>query len=287
MNHDENNNAQMVGAAHSIDCIGTDKFAQSIARLCLQAHTFGSVYISVFFRDHQPCELFSNLSQSDTTNTIAPYLKYAYILDPFYDLFKDNIGDRVVFLNECAPDDFQATDYYRLFYRETGLLDECCIFVSYGASASIVISLGNRSIHFENSMKVKASLESLLPVIVSLCRRHWPKLDPTSLVGRGRLSHQLELLFELFGSSRLSAREAEIARLILKGHSSKSIARVFHNSHETVKVHRKRIYTKLNITSQGELFSIFLEALTKTPHNSTQDPLVFIDENRFEEKPII
>jgi hypothetical protein len=43
-----------------------------------------------------------------------------------------------------------------------------------------------------------------------------------------------------------------------------------------VKVHRKRIFTKLAIASQGELFSMFLEALAKTPPNSTRDPLEFI-----------
>jgi hypothetical protein len=54
----------------------------------------------------------------------------------------------------------------------------------------------------------------------------------------------------------------------------------------TVKVHRKRTYTKLNITSQCELFSIFLEALSKTPPNLAQDPLTFIDTGQFGKKPI-
>jgi hypothetical protein len=51
-------------------------------------------------------------------------LDYAYLLDPFYDLFKEGIGDKVVFLWDCALDDFQSTDYYRLFYEETGLVGE-------------------------------------------------------------------------------------------------------------------------------------------------------------------
>jgi DNA-binding CsgD family transcriptional regulator len=282
MNRDNNNMAFMAMVAQSIDWIGTDKFEASIARLCLQTNAFDSVYISAFFNDHPPCEIYSNLSKLDTANTITPYLNYAYLLDPFYDCFKQEVGDKVVFLDECAPDDFLSTDYYRLFYEETGLLDECCVFVGFGSSASLVISLGNRSERFENTAEIKASLESLLLVISSLCRRHWPKFDSTSLIGTGRLSQQLEVSFDLFGSSRLSVREADISRLILKGHSSKSIARIFGNSPETVKVHRKRIYTKLNITSQGELFSIFLEALAKTPPNSAEDPLLFIDADRFE-----
>jgi DNA-binding CsgD family transcriptional regulator len=65
----------------------------------------------------------------------------------------------------------------------------------------------------------------------------------------------------MFATSVLSNRDSEIVRLILKGHSSKSMARVLGNSPETVKVHRKHIYAKIGITSQGELFSIFLRAL--------------------------
>ena len=87
----------------------------------------------------------------------------------------------------------------------------------------------------------------------------------------------LEKTFERFGTSLLSCREAEIVRLILKGHSSKSIARVLGNSPETVKVHRKRIFVKLNITSQGELFSLFLDALNRTPANANQDPLEYLE----------
>ncbi len=263
--------------ARSIDQIGTDEFTQSLAHLCLQTNAFDSAYIVVFFHDHAPCEIFSNLSQADTATTIQPYLSYAYLLDPFYNLFKEGVGDKVVFLHDCAPDNFHTTDYYRLFYQETGLVDECCVLVEFGPSASIAISLGNRDKVFENPQRIKNSLQTLLPVITSLCKRHWPKLDPSSLAGTGRLGHQVAASFELFGTSKLSPREADIVRLILKGHSSKSIARIFDNSPETVKVHRKRIFTKLEITSQGELFSMFLEALAKTPPNSTRDPLEFID----------
>ena len=56
----------------------------------------------------------------------------------------------------------------------------------------------------------------------------------------------------------LTHRECEIAGLILKGHSSKSIARIIEISPGTVKIHRKNIYRKLGISSQSELFSLFL-----------------------------
>ncbi len=79
-----------------------------------------------------------------------------------------------------------------------------------------------------------------------------------------------------FGTSRLSDREAEVARLILQGHSSKAIARILGNSPETVKVFRKRIHTKLGLATSAELFSLFLAALCAAPQGSKDDPLVHL-----------
>lgn len=70
---------------------------------------------------------------------------------------------------------------------------------------------------------------------------------------------------------KLSLREAEVVRLMLKGHSTKSMARLMGNSPETVKVHRKRIYSKLGICSQGELFSRFLGTQDWAPMGESQD----------------
>ena len=66
-------------------------------------------------------------------------------------------------------------------------------------------------------------------------------------------------------------------QLILKGHSSKSIARTLNNSPETIKVHRRRIYAKLGVTSQGELLSLFLAAMSKAPPTAIGDPLGYLE----------
>ena len=79
-----------------------------------------------------------------------------------------------------------------------------------------------------------------------------------------------------FGASRLSDREAEVARLILRGCSSKVIARMLGNSPETVKVFRKRIHSKLGLASSAELFSLFLAALCLDPQDAADDPLIHL-----------
>ena len=56
----------------------------------------------------------------------------------------------------------------------------------------------------------------------------------------------------------LTVREIDTARLILQGFSSKAIAQRMNISPETVKVHRRNLYHKLNVTGHGELFALVL-----------------------------
>ncbi|UWQ27753.1 helix-turn-helix transcriptional regulator [Leisingera sp. M523] len=267
----------LAGLARAIKLAGQDGFLAALADLCQSASGYDSTFIAAFFPDHPPMELFDNLSDEYSAATIKPYLDFAYFLDPFYNLFQQGIGDRVVTLGECAPDDFMSSEYYQTFYADTGLFDETSVFVAFGSGAAAVISLGSREEGFQFGPDQRAALAGLLPCIAALCRRHWPALDPNSLAGSGRMGLHLKKSFDRFATSMLSGREVEIVQLILKGHSSKSIARELGNSPETVKVHRKRIHNKLGITSQGELFSLFLEALTRAPANATGDPLSYLD----------
>ena len=93
-------------------------------------------------------------------------------------------------------------------------------------------------------------------------------------MGHGAIGHHVMAAMSHFGASRLSDREAEVARLILLGHSSKVIARMLGNSPETVKVFRKRIHTKLGLASSAELFSLFLAALCAAPEGTEEAPLI-------------
>lgn len=101
-------------------------------------------------------------------------------------------------------------------------------------------------------------------------------LPPHAFAVQGSIGLHVRTAMAQFGTSRLSDREAEVARLILQGHSSKAIARMLGNSPETVKVFRKRIHTKLGLATSAELFSLFLSALCAAPHGVADDPLIYL-----------
>src|SRR4029450_7781327 len=78
---------------------------------------------------------------------------------------------------------------------------------------------------------------------------------------RGRKIEETERMlasaFHRFGEGRLTAREAELVEPVLKGNSSEAIGKRLGIATGTVRIHRKNIYMKLGISSQGELFSRF------------------------------
>ncbi|MEX2649343.1 MAG: LuxR C-terminal-related transcriptional regulator [Alphaproteobacteria bacterium] len=67
--------------------------------------------------------------------------------------------------------------------------------------------------------------------------------------------------FEGFSTGRLTRRETQIARLILTGYPTDAIAKALGIGRGTVKNHRRRLYDKLDITTERELFSLFLAYL--------------------------
>lgn len=81
--------------------------------------------------------------------------------------------------------------------------------------------------------------------------------------GRDDLKQRVQSAFEHFGSDLLTEREREVAHMVLRGHSVKSTASQLSISPETVRMHRKNLYLKLNVGSQAELFALFIEWLRR------------------------
>ena len=256
----------------AIDAVGTRAFPRLFVELCAGLVHADAAHLSAFFTKARPVEIFSSRSEPDALSALSIYLEVGFVLDPFYQLFLNAPRDRVDGLADIAPDDFRRSEYYAKFFSALNLRDECGLMLPLNPEAALFLSMG---VHDNRKMDLNR-ITSLLPALSALARRHWTVLTPERFDGTGRLAAQLEEAFTSFGASLLSPREGEITRMILQGHSSKAIAIAFDNSPETIKVHRKRIYTKLNVSSQGELLSLFLEALRRMPAGARGDPISYI-----------
>lgn len=97
------------------------------------------------------------------------------------------------------------------------------------------------------------------PIIDSLVRRYWAECSEHA----GKNRSDIESMLDVFGNDALSPREHQVARMILKGHSSMSISLNLDIALPTVKTHRKNIYAKLGIATQSELMALFLDGINK------------------------
>ncbi len=265
-----------VTLAKCVASIGEPEFARNMSNLCMDLGNAEIVYLCAFFNDASPRELYTSRTDEDYLNSMRVYLASAYVLDPFYDLFYQGSDDGVFRLDDFAPDDFRKSEYFRTFYDSLHLKDESGMLINISDGAAVFFSFGNSAIR---TLTSNGKLQALLPLISALARRNWNILTPDQTDGSGRMKAHLQSSFRNFGRSILSPRECEISQLIMKGHSTKSIARLFDNSPETIKVHRKRVYSKLGVGTQGELMWLFLDTLGQTPIAFEGDPLEYVRPN--------
>ncbi len=258
-----------------IASIGNQSVAMQLATLCQSISGYETSLIVAFSHDQRPIHVFDNLPPDVSGKVLRPYFDGAYLLDPLYSLYLNQAPDGIYRIIDLAPDNFTESEYYKSYYSETELSDETCIFINIGNETSLTISLGNR-----NSPKIKnadiAKLQTILPLLSTVCQKHEETMgirNGNTTETKWLMGAPLDRAFNNFGKDHLSQREREVVQLTLKGHSNKSIARLLDITIDTVKVYNKRFHTKLNISTQAELFSLFLEAISMVPIDSDVDPL--------------
>ena len=83
-----------------------------------------------------------------------------------------------------------------------------------------------------------------------------------------------DVAFKTFATGKLTPRETQITRLMLAGYPTEAIAKTLGIGRGTVKNHRRRLYDRLDITTERELFSLFLEFLANPPGPEPHQPPV-------------
>ncbi|MEX5343816.1 response regulator transcription factor [Pseudomonas sp. I2] len=186
------------------------------------------------------------------------YLSGLYQLDPFYQACQDGLPSGLYRLDEVAPDQFQQSEYYLNYFHANVLEDEVQFILQLPGQGALSLSLGMRQPFDVGQCGL---LAMLCPWVLALMQQHWPLRSQRLLPTGEPVAAQVRDALSHFGAGVLSERELEIARLILRGYSSKAMAERLAISPETVKVHRRHLYAKLDISSQPELFSLFLQSL--------------------------
>ena len=207
-------------------------------------------------------------------------LQAAYLIGPYYNnIVRAQADSGFYTIDEIAPDAFRESEYHRIYYREKHASDEGMFFVPLGAGISLGLLAERRNPSPRFSGAEISWFKDITPLLSALVRQRW-RIVGTSEGGQSQKNQHMVTALECFGRDVLSEREREIAELMLRGHSSKSGARALGISPETERVHRKRLYAKLSISSQAELFWLFIQSVRYFNPATHNDPLkLLIDQN--------
>lgn len=248
--------------AHAIRAVGQPEFAEAFSHCVRQLMPFDNLIILAYHKHHNPVDFYRECHNPVVYMTMdSHYLKAAYLLDPYYQAHLNGLQAGVHRLFELAPDQFRQTSYFRKYYQNTTLVDEIAVFASLGSDTTLTACFGrDGSSNQLYSQQDFAAIKQYEHVLTTLCELHWQSYVPSTLSAERSLpvTERLRAALKQQHDIRLSGRQAEVALYILQGHSSLSISLHLGISRETVKVFRRQLYSKCNISSQAELFALMM-----------------------------
>ncbi|WP_286237761.1 helix-turn-helix domain-containing protein [Neptuniibacter halophilus] len=222
---------------------------------------FDTILMVTFKKSLRPIILHPS-DPAEQSPTLRNYLSKAYVLDPLFNSIQAGNTPQVSRLVEIAPDSFETSEYYQNCYKNFDLVDEINLIIELNQGVNCSISLGRKTNLGTITRAELHRLQEAYPVINALVRQFWLS-QSQEYVKYEKSDSAMKQALNTFGSGVLTRREQEISGLILQGHSSKAIASMLNISLGTVKVHRKNIHTRLNTSTQSEIFTLFLAHLNE------------------------
>jgi DNA-binding CsgD family transcriptional regulator len=244
--------------AAAINALGADEFPERLLDVIQTMSDADASMILHYWPDRTPAVVVDRLDPKERPYLYGDYLAGVYRLSPFYRASAALNAPQLVRLKDIAPEGFNQSEYYKSYFARIGMSDLAGMLLPVPGNGVVHLSFARKQGRPGFSRAMLGDLTESIPVFAALAQRHWK-----SSARRAGESAGKSPLDSLRADFDLTKREAEIAEAILAGHSSKSAARSLAIASETVKVHRKHLYAKLGIASQGELFSLFLARLSR------------------------
>jgi len=254
--------------------IGSERLPSLLVLMLKSLVPFDNAVILHYRHDEQPLLLYNDAPPLEQEKQIDKFVNGVFLLDPFYRAAVDAHASGLHRLSDLAPIGFEKTEYYRSYFRYTEIKDEIGFIIHLSAGQFINISMGRVSLSQRFNRTHINVLEDITEVIETVCKLQWATENGPQQAPENKLPGQLDSALKDFGTAYLTDRETQVVQLFLHGHSTKSIAERLGISPETVKLHRKNSYAKLDVSSQAELFHLFIDSLASLSNYSGGDPLV-------------
>ncbi len=252
-------------ASRLIGQLNSPAFAELISEEICHLVEFDLTAILAYPMGKPPLLLHNGLKGVSAHGVMDTYLGGTYLLDACYVACTKNAKDGFYRLSDVAPDEFFFANYYNspevhpCISMESGSLAEEVFYLNQPTKGFFLcFSLMRTAGREKFSTDEFAILRKAAPLVNALVAKNWHSLHSSYHQDQSTERDPMETAFSTFERGRLSPREQHIVSLILRGHSSYSIGNQLGIVEGTVKNHRKSIYAKLTISSQAELFALFV-----------------------------
>lgn len=254
--------------------IGTPDFAPGLAAALGSLAPFDLDCVFAYPGQARPRLLHDGLKGISSAPVMQNYLDGTYLLDAVYTSCLRRVPAGLYRLADLAPDDFFEGEYYNspdvhpcISMESRALAEEVVFLVPVGSRVYLAYSLMRQNASGPFSDEDFRRLMTTAPLATAMMASHWRQIgeadEPSSASPAPAPEEAMELAFRTFLPNRLTPREQTIVSLVLRGHSSLSIGNLLDIAEGTVKIHRKNLYAKLGISSQTELFNLFLKHILK------------------------
>ena len=252
--------AQTTLLADVIASLGTGSFGAGLLAFIRTVVNLDSAVAMAYPSDSRLVVLHDELDTSARAGFDGPYRKGLYMLSPLY-INARNGRQGCFHISDIAPEGFTESEFYKLYYSTNGCIDQMAYFLETANGTPIAMSLERTPRLPAFNKRERTRLKHLVELVAPLVKQHrWPNAPESEPTPPGLHAH-LQSVMRQFGSSTLTLRERDVVRLVLRGHSSKSVAKELSISTQTEQVHRKNIYQKLGISSHSELFTLLFDAI--------------------------
>lgn len=185
-----------------------------------------------------------------------------YRFDPFFRYWRGGGQPGIVSMHEVSPVGEAGDDYLTHFMPHTGVADDVAVLVDLQDGNALGLCVERRRAFTGEELE---ELRTIFPLLNGMAKSHARIAEPTGEVPTVDLPPiDFAQAVETFLPDQLTKRERQIVSLALTGLDNASIAQRLGVSNGTIKNHRKRIHVKIDITSERELFSLFLGHLANT-----------------------
>jgi DNA-binding CsgD family transcriptional regulator len=267
--------AELVAAlATMTGAIGSADWFDAVLNLLGTVCAIDSGGAMVYHRAQRPRRILHRFNPLERALPEDAYLSGPYALDPHYQLFAAGCPNGVHWLRDIAPDDFFQSEYYRVFYSQIGLSDSIELLWRIDADSALNVFIERSIRHSKFEAADMVAIHTVLPVIFAAAAKHHELTTAALRRDSDSLTHRkVQSTIENFASSLLTQRERQVLFYMLSGYSSTLTAQRLNTTEGTIKIHRKNIHRKLDIGSQAELFSLFINCIPFAMLESTVDPL--------------